>query len=211
MEQPELKNYWDLVYNTKSGNQVSWFQPYPTTSIHFIQLFNLPLTANIIDIGGGDSLLVDALLDKGYQNIYVLDISANAIEQAKKRLGKKAEQVNWIVSDITTYQPTVFFDLWHDRAAFHFLTTNDNIDKYVSIAENAIKPHGLLLLGTFSENGPTKCSGLDIKQYTQNSMCTQFEKQFERVQCIQEDHKTPFNTSQNFLYCSFRKKECNAF
>lgn len=200
------KQHWDNVYNVKAEDEVSWFQQYPKTSMEFVELFDLPLSANIIDIGGGDSHFVDALLAKGYQNIWVLDISAAAIERAKKRLGGKAAQVHWIVSDVTEFEPTVSFDFWHDRAAFHFLTTEEKIYQYVSIAENAIKQNGYLILGTFSENGPKKCSGLDIKQYSEASMSARFEIAFDRIKCIQEDHLTPFNTIQNFLFCSFRKK-----
>ncbi len=205
MQIPE-KAHWDTIYQTKTAEEVSWFQAYPTTSMEFLSLFALPFTANIIDIGGGDSYFVDALLDKGYQNIWVLDISANAIERAKKRLGEKAANVNWIVSDITAFEPTVSFDFWHDRAAFHFLTTEEKINKYVSIAEGAIKKDGYLILGTFSENGPAKCSGLDIQQYSEASMSKRFETAFNRIKCIQEDHITPFNTRQNFLFCSFERK-----
>ena len=200
------KQHWENVFTTKAEDEVSWFQPYPKTSMEFVELFNLPLNANIMDIGGGDSHFVDALLDKGYQNIYVLDISANAIERAKKRLGKRASKVHWIVSDITEFEPPVQFDFWHDRAAFHFLTREDAIYKYVSIAEDAIKKDGYLILGTFSENGPTKCSGLEIKQYSEASMSARFEVAFDRIRCVFEDHTTPFNTVQNFLFCSSKKK-----
>jgi SAM-dependent methyltransferase len=199
------KQHWDNVYNSKAENEVSWFQPYPKTSMEFVELFNLSLEANIIDIGGGDSHFVDALLDKGYQNIYVLDISTNAIERAKQRLGDRASKVYWIVSDIIDFEPPIKFDFWHDRAAFHFLTSEEKIDKYVSIAENSIKPNGYLILGTFSENGPEKCSGLDIKQYSASSMSNRFERSFKRIKCITEEHQTPFNTTQAFLFCSFQK------
>jgi SAM-dependent methyltransferase len=200
------KQHWEKVFSTKAEDKVSWFQAYPKTSMEFVELFNLPLDANIIDIGGGDSHFVDSLLDKGYKNIYVLDISANAIERAKKRLGERASEVHWIVLDVTEFEPPVQFDFWHDRAAFHFLTTEDKIYKYVSIAENAIKKDGYLILGTFSENGPEKCSGLEIKQYSEASMSARFEVGFDRIKCITEDHKTPFNTIQNFLFCSFKRK-----
>lgn len=198
--------HWDEVYSTKAADEVSWFQPYPKTSMEFVALFNLPLDANIIDIGGGDSLFVDALLDKGYRNIYVLDISIKAIEKAKQRLGNKANNVHWIVSDVTAFEPPVQFDFWHDRAAFHFLTTEENIYKYISIAEDAIKKNGCLILGTFSENGPQKCSGLAINQYSEASMSARFEVAFDRIKCIEEEHTTPNNTTQNFLFCSFIKK-----
>jgi SAM-dependent methyltransferase len=201
-----IKAHWENVYETKAENEVSWFQPYPKTSMEFVELFNLPLDANIIDIGGGDSYFVDALRDKGYRNVYVLDISANAIERAKQRLGEKASKVNWIVSDVTKFKPPVEFDFLHDRAAFHFLTTEDKIYKYVSIVKDAIKKDGFLVLGTFSENGPKKCSGLEIKQYSEVSMSARFEIAFDRIKCITEDHTTPFNTVQNFLFCSFKKQ-----
>ena len=200
------KDHWEHLYRMKSEAEVSWFQLYPKTSMEFVKIFDLPLTANIIDIGGGDSHFVDALLDKGYQNIWVLDISANAIEKAKKRLGDRASAVNWIVADITNFEPPVQFDFWHDRAAFHFLTTEEKINKYVSIAEDAIKKDGYLILGTFSEQGPIKCSGLEIKQYSEASISARFEVAFDRIKCIQEDHVTPFNTVHNFLFCSFSKK-----
>lgn len=202
----DTRSHWENIYNTKTESEVSWFQPYPKTSIEFLELFKLPVTANIIDIGGGDSHLVDVLLDKGYQNIWVLDISATAIERAKRRLGERAARVHWVVSDIIDFAPPVQFDLWHDRAAFHFLTTDDKIYRYVAIAEAVIKKDGYLILGTFSEEGPQKCSGLEIKQYSETSMSARFETSFERIKCIHEDHVTPFHTLQNFLFCSFRRK-----
>ena len=199
------KQHRDDIYTTKAEDEVSWFQPYPKTSMEFVELFDLPVDANIIDIGGGDSHFVDALLDKGYQNIYVLDISASAIKIAKNRLGERAFKVHWIISDVTEFEPPVLYDFWHDRAAFHFLTSEDKIYKYVGIAEDAIKQDEYLILGTFSENGPKKCSGLDIKQYSEASMSARFEVAFNRIKCIEEDHHTPFNTIQNFLFCSFQK------
>ncbi len=200
------KNHWEYIYTSKTEKEVSWFQEYPKTSIEFLELFNLPLTANIIDIGGGDSHFVDALLTKGYKNIWVLDISGSAIERAKQRLGAKSSLVNWIVTDVTEFEPPVKFNFWHDRAAFHFLINDDAINKYVDIAENGISDQGYLVLGTFSENGPEKCSGLQIKQYNEASMSARFEVAFNRIKCITEDHITPFNTVQNFLFCSFQKK-----
>jgi hypothetical protein len=200
------KTHWENIYSTKKEQELSWFQPYPNISMQFIELFHLPKNANIIDIGGGDSHLVDVLLKKGCKNIWVLDISAIAIEKAKRRLGEKASSVHWIVSDIVDFIPPVKFDLWHDRAAFHFLTTEERIYKYVSAAEDAIKKNGYLVLGAFSEQGPKKCSGLAVKQYSEASMSARFEVAFERIKCIHEDHVTPLNTVQNFLFCSFKRK-----
>lgn len=200
------KDHWEKVFTTKAEDEVSWFQPYPETSMQFLELFNLSPEANIIDIGGGDSHFIDALLDKGYKNIWLLDISANAIERAKKRLGAKAADVHFIESDIVDFKPEVQFDFWHDRAAFHFLTTEERISKYVSIAEGAVRQNGYLILGTFSEKGPDKCSGLEIKQYTEPRMSSRFEKSFNRIKCTEVEHQTPFNTIQRFIFCSFRKK-----
>jgi len=201
------KTHWDNIYSTKAENEVSWFQAYPKTSVQFLELFNLPLTANIIDIGGGDSHFVDVLLEKGYRNIWVLDISAKAIERAKQRLGIRADKVHWIVSDVIDFDfKDLHFDLWHDRAAFHFLTTDDKIDRYVSLANDAISKNGYLVLGTFSEEGPEKCSGLKVKQYSETSLQATFERSFAHIKCIYEDHITPFNTAQNFLFCSFKRK-----
>jgi SAM-dependent methyltransferase len=201
----QTKDHWEKIYESKEESDFSWFQQYPKTSIEFINLFKLPKDGKIIDIGGGDSHLVDVLIELGYTNIYVLDISAKAIERAKVRLGNKAKLVKWIVSDITDYQPDITFDFWHDRAAFHFLTTEAQIIRYLSIVSSAIKPEGFLVLGTFSENGPKKCSGLEIKQYSEASMSKLFEKDFKRIKCVEENHTTPFNTVQNFVFCSFQK------
>lgn len=148
------KNHWDTVYKTKEPNQVSWTQEVPQISLEFIHSFGLTKTAKIIDIGGGDSKLVDYLLDEGFENITVLDISAQALEKAKKRLGNKADKINWIVSDVTEFQPEARFDVWHDRATFHFLTTSEQVAKYLDTARNSVS--GFLTIGTFSDNGPEK-------------------------------------------------------
>jgi ubiquinone/menaquinone biosynthesis C-methylase UbiE len=200
------QEHWDRVYSSKAEDEVSWFQSYPRTSMQFVESFGLPLSANIIDIGGGDSQFANALLEKGYRNIYVLDISSAAIERAKKRLGERSLQVTWIVSDITAFQPPVKFDFWHDRATFHFLTSEDKINQYLSIAADATRKNGYLVLGTFSENGPQKCSGLPIKQYTETSLPARFKPSFEKLKCFNEDHLTPSGSVQNFLFCSFKRK-----
>jgi SAM-dependent methyltransferase len=199
------KSHWENVFATKQPNEVSWTQEYPKTAMDYLENLNLPKTANIIDIGGGDSNFVDALLDKGYKNIWVLDISEFALERAKKRLENKSHLVHWIVSDITEFRPEVAFDFWHDRAVFHFLTKEENINKYVTIIGNSINQNGSFLLGTFSENGPLKCSGLEIKQYSESTMKQTFNDSFQAVKCFTENHTTPFNTTQNFQFCGFKK------
>jgi SAM-dependent methyltransferase len=198
------QNHWDTVYTTKGPNQVSWTQEVPKTSLDFIHSFGLTKSAKIIDIGGGDSTLVDYLLDEGFENITVLDISAQALAKAKTRLGDKAEKVNWIVSDITEFQPDTTFDIWHDRATFHFLTTSDQVARYLDTARNAVS--GFLTIGTFSDKGPEKCSGLQIKQYSEEHLTAALQNGFEKIRCITEDHTTPFNTTQNFLFCSFKRQ-----
>ncbi len=200
----DRKKHWEAVYETKNPGQVSWTQETPKTSIEFIQSFGLKKTAKIIDIGGGDSKLVDYLLDEGFENITVLDISAKSLEKAKNRLGEKAKKVNWIVSDITEFEPNMTFDVWHDRATFHFLTKTDQIKNYIKIARNSVS--GFLTIGTFSKNGPEKCSGLEIKQYNEEELTSELKNGFDKIKCVTEDHLTPFETKQNFLFCSFKRQ-----
>ena len=205
MEVFDRKNHWETIYQTKELEEEGWYQPTPETSLNFFKQFNVPVTAKIIDIGGGDSLLVDHLLDMGYRDITVLDISSAAIAKAKNRLGERAKKVKWIVQDVTNFKPTEKYDFWHDRAAFHFLRDEDEISGYLKTAEQNITATGVLVLGTFSEQGPEKCSGIEVKQYSETEMTHRLENLFEKVKCIKVDHKTPSNTIQNFVFCSFRK------
>jgi ubiquinone/menaquinone biosynthesis C-methylase UbiE len=205
MEQFDRKKHWEHIYETKELKEVSWFQPVPETSLNFLQQFNVPKTAKIIDMGGGDSFLVDHLLDLGYNDITVLDISATSLQRAKQRLGVKAEKIKWIVADAAHFTPTEKYDFWHDRAAFHFLTNEKDIENYIETAYKNINPDGILVVGTFSEQGPKKCSGIDIKQYSASSLTDIFNGFFEKLDCLTIDHQTPFDTIQNFVFCSFRK------
>jgi 2-polyprenyl-3-methyl-5-hydroxy-6-metoxy-1,4-benzoquinol methylase len=199
------KEHWENVYTTKALQDVSWYQPLPGESLAFMEELQIPPHAAIIDIGGGDSLLADHLLDRGYTDITVLDISAAAIERAKKRLGNNATAVKWIVTDITAFKPERRYDFWHDRAAFHFLTREEEVNQYLAIAGKAINPGGKIVIGTFAENGPEKCSGLPVKQYSESALTTLIKKWFEKIRCVQTDHLTPFNTIQHFIFCSFKK------
>ena len=199
------QNHWDTVYETKNPDQVSWTQEVPKTSLDFIHSFGLTKTAKIIDIGGGDSKLADYLLDEGFENITVLDISAKALDKAKQRLGDKAHKINWVVSDITEFETDTTFDVWHDRATFHFLTTSDQVAKYMDTARKSV--NGFLTIGTFSDNGPEKCSGLSIKQYSEEALTAELKNGFDKLRCITEDHTTPFDTKQNFLFCSFKRQK----
>ncbi|MBI2284356.1 MAG: class I SAM-dependent methyltransferase [Bacteroidetes bacterium] len=201
------QQYWDHIYQTKQSTEVSWTQEKPTISLDFIHGFAIAKDAAVIDIGGGDSRLVDYLLDEGFTNVTVLDISEEALVRAKKRLGARAGQAKWIVSDITEFTPETQYDVWHDRATFHFLTTPEQISKYIGIADKNVK--GFLTIGTFSDNGPDKCSGLPIRKYTEELLQKEMINRFDKIRCVTEDHVTPFNTKQNFLFCSFKKHTVN--
>jgi SAM-dependent methyltransferase len=195
------KSHWENIYHTKQAHEVSWTQETPYTSIQLFEAAKLPKEAQIIDVGGGDSRFVDYLIDKGFTNVSVLDISEKALERAKERLGEKATSVNWIVSDIKDFTPTVKYDFWHDRAAFHFLTEQKDIKQYVKVCKAFAKK---IAIGTFSPEGPVKCSGLEITQYDEQSLSMLFESVgFTNAQCQRVDHKTPSGAHQNFVFCSY--------
>ncbi len=199
------KEHWEKIYREKRPDEVSWWQDNPKTSLEFIHSFKLPRAAQIIDIGGGDSKFVDCLLAEGFENITVLDISEGAIERAKARLGNSAQRIRWVVGDVIEFTSDKVFDVWHDRATFHFLTAEAAIDRYVSTVRGSVKPGGYLIIGTFSSMGPKTCSGLPVHQYDELSLNALLQSGFEKIQCFTEDHVTPFGTKQNFLYCSFRR------
>lgn len=198
------KTHWEKIYKEKSPKEVSWTQEIPQSSIDFFKDFKIDKEAPIIDIGGGESKFVDYLIDEGYQNISVLDISKNAIDRAKERVGKKSEHINWIVCDINEFNPKQKYAFWHDRAVFHFLTSEIEIKRYVETVKLNAKA---FVIGTFSTSGPTKCSGLDITQYDEKSLTKLFNQDnilTKRVEYI--NHTTPFETIQNFIFCSFSSK-----
>jgi len=205
MKKEERKKHWENIYQTKKFNEVSWFQAVPTLSLSFLKEFNIASDDAIVDVGGGDSFLPDYLLKLGYTDISVVDISEAAIERAKTRLGKDANKIQWILEDAATFEPNRIYDFWHDRAAFHFFTEEKEILHYLDTVQKHLTQKGIFVLGTFSESGPTKCSGIEIKQYSENTMAEQLKKCFEKIKCVSEDHKTPFETIQNFVFCSFRK------
>ncbi len=200
-----MKEHWEKVYGSKKITEVSWYQLIPNVSLDFVRDLRIKKDAVIIDVGGGDSFFVDYLLDAGFSNITVLDISEAAINRAKQRLGAKAGLVNWIVSDITEFVPGRKYDFWHDRAVFHFLTTEEQVNKYLAVANRALPANGKIVIGTFSETGPKTCSGLPIRQYSESGLYETIKKWFHKIKCIHTDHVTPFNTIQNFLFCSFKK------
>ena len=198
------KKHWETIYTTKAPQEVSWTEEIPQTSIDLIAKFKLPKFAKIVDIGGGDSLLVDHLLALGYTNITILDISHSAIERAKKRLGEKSLQVKWIVSNILDFTPPESYDLWHDRAVFHFLTRKEDIETYKARLTQTETSH--VVLGTFSKKGPLKCSGLPITQYSIEAINTTFSPQFQIIEAFNQDHITPFDTAQSFTFARMTKK-----
>ncbi|MEP1087346.1 class I SAM-dependent methyltransferase [Algoriphagus sp.] len=205
MQKHEKKSHWENIYQTKNLSEVSWFQEKPETSLAFLKKLKIPLDAKIIDCGGGDSFFVDNLLSLGYQDITVLDISEKALDKAKLRLGPKAARVRWIVADITTYQPEEKYDFWHDRAVFHFLSSEE-ADSYLSKIHANLNPNGYLVVGTFSEKGPNKCSGIQVQHYSENRLSIVIGKYLEKLFCLTVDHLTPSRSVQNFVFCSFQKE-----
>lgn len=201
----DLKEHWEKIYKTKELKEVSWYQEKPQPSLDFIASLNLSKDAAIIDIGGGDSYLVDNLLKNGFTNVTVLDISEEAIDRAKSRLGEKAEKVNWITADAGDLKLKNSYDLWHDRAAFHFLTEESKIQNYLKSMKAGVKKGGYVILGTFSEKGPEKCSGIKIQQYSLHEMTDLFKEDFETIQCENIDHITPSKSVQNFSFCTFKR------
>jgi SAM-dependent methyltransferase len=200
------KKHWEDIYRSKEFHEFSWYQESPEISLDFIIQNKIPKSARIIEVGGGDSFFVDHLLSMGYQNITVLDISQTAISRAQARLGDQAQDVIWIVADIASFIPTTMYDLWHDRAAFHFLIEDEDIESYISTVQGSLKENGILLLATFAEQGPETCSGVSITRYSETSLAARLRAFFEKIRCIDVDHITPFKTIQKFVYCGFRRK-----
>lgn len=199
----DRKEHWDTVYKTKTPEQVSWTQAVPGTALSLISNFTLDKSTPVIDIGGGDSRFVDHMLEAGYSNISVLDISAHALERARVRLGERAAQVTWIVADITAFQPDTVYGLWHDRATFHFLTSQAEIERYRHMVSNHVSRY--MILGTFSEKGPEKCSNLPVQRYSDIALKDLFKANFTQLHHQTEIHETPFGTTQEFLFSSYKK------
>lgn len=202
----ERKSHWEHIYKTKDTTKVSWFQQHAEFSLQFIKRSGVGKDAQIVDIGGGASTLVDDLLSNGYKNVTVVDISAAALQVAKDRLGPLADAVTWLEGDITLLDlPNRFYDLWHDRAVFHFLTSAEDRARYIDAVQNSVKPGGHVLVATFGLEGPLRCSGLDVVRYSPDSLHNEFGKDFELVATAYETHHTPFDTEQEFIYCYCRK------
>ena len=201
----DLKNHWENIYSNKDENEVSWFQTIPKTSHQLIKKLNLESNDNIIDIGSGRSRILKILIDEGFNNLSYLDISKEACKKSKIALGDDKSKVNWNVENVLNFESEIKYKLWHDRAVFHFFTDKKDIEKYKEVAIKNISDGGYLVLGTFSINGPKKCSGLDVSQYSEQSLNEIFKSDFNLLESFYIDHKTPFDTTQNFLFCIFKK------
>ena len=199
------KVHWEKIYSTKAPDQVSWFRPHLETSLALVKRAACDQTASIIDVGGGESTLVDDLLEQGFQNITVLDVSQAAIDVNRARVGERARGVHWIVADVTQVElePRVY-DVWHDRAVFHFLTAKEQRTAYVRQVARSVRPGGYVIVSTFGPEGPTRCSGLDVVRYDADTLHDEFGTRFRLVESSKEVHQTPFGTTQQFLYCYCR-------
>src|SRR5713101_1940423 len=200
-----VETHWEKIYREKAPDAVSWYRPHLETSLALIERAAPERGVSIIDVGGGESTLVDDLLAHGYQNITVLDVSQTAIAVTKKRLGSAAEEVQWVTADIVNGElaPNAY-DVWHDRAVFHFLTALDQRVAYVCQVARAVKPGGHVLVSTFGPEGPTKCSGLEVVRYDAESLHAEFGVRFRLLESLKELHETPFGSTQQFLYCLCR-------
>ena len=201
----EPRVHWDNVYRTKRPDEMSWYQREPSLSLAFIRHAVPDLLASIVDVGGGASTLVDGLLDSGYGNVTVLDVSPIALERARARLGDAASRVHWMTADVLTAPfPNAAFDLWHDRAVFHFLTDDKDRLAYVAQVRRALRPEGHVLIATFADDGPTRCSGLPVARYSADALHAVFGREFQLVDSARERHVTPAGVTQSFVYCLLR-------
>ncbi|RFS17693.1 trans-aconitate 2-methyltransferase [Emticicia sp. C21] len=200
----DLKAHWEKVYQTKSFEELSWFQEKPETSIQFFEKLNLPKTDSIIDMGSGESRFVDYLLDKGYEHITLVDISEEALSKTKARLGEKGKSVKYIIADAGTFKAIEKYDFWHDRATFHFLTEITEIEHYTQNICRSLNAGAHFLIGTFAEGGPKKCSGLEITQYSADDLSEVFARCLTQKKSNKVNHTTSDGTVQKFTFCLFK-------
>jgi len=200
-----LKLHWEKIYDEKNEDEVSWFQKETNESLKMILSAGIE-NPKIIDVGSGRSKLLKNLIEIGYNHLTYLDISESALEKSKEFLGEQSYKVRWISKDVLSFKTDEKFDIWHDRAVFHFLNEENLIRKYIDIVEKNISESGHLIIGTFSENGPLKCSGLEVRRYSEKVIEKIFNRSFKLIDSFYYDHVTPFNTTQNFLFSHFIKK-----
>ncbi len=202
----QSRKHWETVYSTKSVDAVSWYQPHAEQSLRLISETRVPLSASIIDVGGGASTLVDDLLEAGYSDLTVLDLSKSALAAARTRLGAEGGSVKWIEADILEANlPPHAFDVWHDRAVFHFLTSPEQRRIYVETVLRAVKPGGHVIVATFAEDGPLQCSGLPVMRYDPEGLHAEFGEPFTLLRHREEEHRTPSGGIQKFIYCYCKK------
>lgn len=199
------KSHWDKIYSAHSSEQLGWHQEYPEISLELIVDTKLGFDAHIIDVGGGSSRLTELLFEKGYHNLTVFDISRQALHAAQQSLAEKAEEINWIEGDITSYIFDQQYDLWYDRAVFHFLTKADDRLKYLETLNMTLSTNGHFIISTFSPEAPPKCSGLPVVRYTPKSLQKEIGSEFELINSRDEFHQTPTGTKQKFTYCHFKR------
>lgn len=206
MNDMSRQNHWENVYASKGETQVSWFQETPAPSLELVELVGAVRNSAIIDIGGGASRLVDSLVSRGYEDVTVLDLSAAALASARSRMGDKADRVSWIAADVTTWEPLRSYDVWHDRAAFHFLTDPNDQTAYVARLRRALRPGGHAIIGTFALDGPERCSGLIVSRYDASRLAATLGGGFELIDARRHDHITPWGATQKFQFSTFRRE-----
>lgn len=202
--EPERQEHWTRVYEEKDPTSVSWYQPEAEPSLRALDRLGAQPSSSLIDVGGGASTLVDALLARGWEDITVLDIAPSGLEATKARLGQSAEQVNWEVADITDWHPSRRYDVWHDRAVFHFLTEPKQREAYRKALAEGLAPGGLVIIATFALDGPERCSGLPVERYDAEKLANEFGPAFRLIETWREEHVTPMGAKQAFNWCAFR-------
>ena len=202
----DKKEHWEAVYDKKVFEETSWYQKVPKDSINMIKRCNLPLESKIIDVGAGESFLSDELYNLGYKNLTALDISQKAMEKVRQRFADKSRELNCIAEDILHAKFNGPYDLWHDRAVFHFLTNEEEIKKYIEIIGEQIRTGGYFSVATFSQDGPEKCSGLNVKRYSETELEETIGSLFQKIECSQVEHTTPGEKVQKFTFCLFQRK-----
>lgn len=198
------QDHWSRVYEEKAPSSVSWYQAEPEPSLRALDRFGARPSSSLVDIGGGASNLVDALLGRGWRDVTVLDIAAPALEAARARLGSEAEKVHWEVADITEWQPSRRYDVWHDRAVFHFLTAPEQREAYRRALLAGVSPGGLVIMATFALDGPERCSGLPVRRYDPAGLAAELGAAFRPIEGWREEHVTPWGSRQSFNWCAFR-------
>ncbi|MFA4835625.1 MAG: class I SAM-dependent methyltransferase [Dehalococcoidia bacterium] len=204
----DRKSHWENIYQHNDPSKVGWYRLHLEKSLQLIAEAGLEKTAEIADIGGGASTLADDLLDRGFANVTVLDLSSHAIDKARQRLGNRSGAVTWMEADVTKDSlPHNRYELWHDRAVFHFLTSPEDRSSYVAAVKESLKPNGHLIIATFSPEAPPRCSGLEVVRYTTASLVREFEGSFYLIRSLEQEHVTPSGVRQPYIYCHFRKSD----